>query len=297
MNEKSCVALESRIILLSFFSIYANMKAFTVLTPLLLALPAISMNILLPLYVYPGTDASAWSNVTAAIAAYPQVQWQIIVNVNSGPGPSHYPDSNFVTGISKLNSYPNVLTLGYVDTAYAKRDYSSVISDINVYANWAYYTQTKDNISMAGIFFDDVVDNTTFTSAAQTYYHNVSSYAYAQVPSDITPVVFNPGEIGPSQLFQYCDTMIQFEGSTQTYHNDTTIKALPSAYLHQSAIIVYDATATTNVKSLVHTMAQDGVEAVYFDYGYCTYQGSITGCYNQTSLADLEQLAAAVQAG
>jgi len=28
MNEKSCVTLESRIILLSFFSIYANMKAY-----------------------------------------------------------------------------------------------------------------------------------------------------------------------------------------------------------------------------------------------------------------------------
>jgi hypothetical protein len=273
------------------------MKFLTVFTPLVFALPAVSLFILLPLYVYPGTDASAWSNVTAAIAAYPHVQWQIIINVNSGPGPSEYPDSNFITGISRLNSHPNVLTLGYVDTAYAKRNYTSVTSDIDIYANWAYYTQTKDNISMAGIFFDDVVDNTTFTTAAQDYYRDISRYAYGQVPSDVTPVVFNPGELGPSQLFQYCNTMIQFEGSTQTYNNDTTIKSLPSAYLGQSAIIVYDATAITDVKSLVHTMARDGIEAVYFDYGYCTYKGSITGCYNQTGLVDLKQLVEAVQAG
>jgi len=273
------------------------MRSLTVLTPLLFALPAMSIFILLPLYVYPNTNASAWSDVTAAIAAYPKVQWQVIINVHKGPGQSKYPDSNFITGISKLNGYPNVLTLGYVDTAYAKQDYSSVISDINVYAGWAYYTQTENNISMAGIFFDDVVDNTTFTSAAQTFYRNVSEYTCAQVPSNATPVVFNPGELGPSQLFQYCDTMIQFEGSTQKYQNDTTINALPSAYLDQSAILVYDATATTDVKSLVHTMARDGVEAVYFDYGYCTYEGNITGCYNQTNLANLEQLAAAVQAG
>ncbi|MCJ1453224.1 hypothetical protein MMC28_003570 [Mycoblastus sanguinarius] len=255
-----------------------------------------SMFILLPLYADPSGVPSAWSNVTAAIAAYPKVHWQVIINPDSGPGTMSYPtDPNYIAGISKLNSYPNVITLGYVDTSYSNRAYSSVTSDIDVYASWASYTNA--NISIGGIFFDDVVGQNAGTNAVVTYYHNASAYAYEQVPSDVTPVVFNPGSLGPQQLFQYCDTMVEFESPLSSYQGVTTIKTIPSGYADQSAILVYNATATANVNSLVHTMAQNGVEAVYIDYGYCTYKGGITGCYNSFNLAYLKQLAAAVMAG
>lgn len=261
------------------------MKSFLLLFPLTLALPTTALFILLPLYIYPGTSASAWSNATAAIAAYPQVQWQVVVNPNSGPGTTGYPtDQNYITGISKLNSYANVKTLGYADTSFTNRAYSAVISDINVYASWASYT--KANISIAGIFFDDV--NNTASSAVNTYMHNASAYAYANVPSDITPVVFNPGSLAPTQLFSYCDTMIEFENAFSVYKNATTIGTIPSAYRDQSAILVYNTTGTANVKSLVHTMAIDGVEAVYF---------TSDCCYNALNGTLLMQLAAAVQAG
>ncbi|KAF6225920.1 hypothetical protein HO173_012692 [Letharia columbiana] len=261
------------------------MKSLLLLTPLLLALPTTSLFILLPLYVYPGTSASAWNNATAAIAAYPKVQWQVIVNPNSGPGTTGYPtDQNFITGIAKLNSYPNVQTLGYVDTANTNRAYSAVTSDISVYAKWTSYT--KANISIAGIFFDDV--NNTASSAVNTYMHNASAYAYATVPSDVTPVVFNPGALAPTQLFSYCDTMVEFENPFSSYKNDTTIATIPSAYRDQSAILVYSTPATANVKSLVHTMALDGIEAVYF---------GADCCYDTFPAAFLTQLAAAVQAG
>lgn len=216
---------------------------------LLLALPASLMFITLPLYVYPGNSASAWSNVTAAIAAYPKVQWQVIVNPNSGPGTPNltsYPSNpNDITGISKLNGYPNVITLGYVDTAFTQKPYSNVTADIDTYAYWADYA--KANISIGGIFFDDV--SSSAATAALTYYHNASVYAYAKVPSTVTPVVFNPGDLGPTQLFQYCDTMVEYESPLASYNNTdaTTIKSLPSNYLDQSAIIINNATASTNV--------------------------------------------------
>ncbi|MCJ1273136.1 hypothetical protein MMC21_000925 [Puttea exsequens] len=254
------------------------------------------MFILLPLYIYPGDSATAWSNVTAAIAAYPKVQWQIIVNPSSGPGTTSFPtDKNFITGISNLNKYTNVITLGYVDTAYANRAYSSVTSDIDVYAKWASYT--KANISIGGIFFDDVTGASAATSAILTYYTNASTYAYAKIPSTVTPVVFNPGGLGPTVLFSYCDTMLEFENLVSQYNGATTINTFPSGYVDQSAIIVNNATAATNVGSLVHTMAQYGVEAVYVDYGACFYMGNPTGCYNIFSLSNLKVLAAAVTAG
>ncbi|MCJ1459780.1 hypothetical protein MMC28_010159 [Mycoblastus sanguinarius] len=233
---------------------------------------------------------------TAAIAAYPKVQWQVIINPESGPGTTSYPtDSNYITGISNLNSYPNVITLGYVDTAYTDRAYSSVIADIDVYAEWASYA--KANISIDGIFFDDVGGAESATNVVLTYYHNASAYAYANIPSAVTPVIFNPGGLGPTQLFEFCDTMVEFETPSSSYYNVTTIKTFCSDNLDQTAVIVYNTTATTNVESLVHTMSKYGVEAVYFDYGSCTSEGVATGCYDLLSLADLEQLAAAVMAG
>lgn len=263
------------------------MKILLFLLPLFaLILPTISLDsILLPLYLYPGTSASAWNNVTAAIAAYPNVQWLIIVNPNSGPGTTGYPtDQNYITGIAKLNSYKNVQTLGYVDTDYTRRAYTAVTSDISVYAHWSSYTEA--NISIAGIFFDDV--NNTAATAVYTYMHNASAYAYSTVPSDITPVVFNPGTLAPTQLFSYCDLMVEFEGSFSNYQNETTIETIPSEYRDQSAIIIHDTPTTANIESLVHTMALDGVGAVYF---------SRDCCYNSFDSTLLMQQAAAVQAG
>jgi hypothetical protein len=277
---------------------FVTMNLLVLLAPILFACPAAPLQILLPLYEYPGASASAWANATAAIAAYPTVQWQVIINPNSGPNTISYPtDPNYVTGIANLNGYPNVITLGYVDTAYATRAYSAVVKDVSVYAEWASYTQA--NISIGGIFFDDVVGSsgTAATENVLEYYHNISAYAYAVVPSTITPVVFNPGALGPQQLFPYCDTMVEFEGSASSYHDDITIKTLPSGNLGQSAIIIYDTMTTTDVKSLVHTMVEYGVGQIYFDHGSCFYKGQPTGCYNQSGAEELEALAAAVAAG
>ena len=264
------------------------MKSLLVLFPLfLLILPTTSLFILLPLYLYPGTSASAWSNITDTISAYPKVKWQVIVNPNSGPGTTGpYPaDPNYITAIAKLNSYNNVQTLGYVDTLYTKRAYTSITTDIATYASRSSYA--KANISIAGIFFDDV--NNTAAAPVYTYMSNASTYAYDTVPSDVTPVVFNPGSLAPTQLFSYCDTIVEFENTFANYKNDTTIKTIPSGYRGQSAIIVNSTPVkTANIASLVHTMAVYGVEAVYF---------SADCCYNAFDKTLLTALAAAVQAG
>src|ERR1700730_633611 len=97
------------------------MKIFLFPALLFFTLPVSSLFVLLPLYVYPGSSASAWSAVTAAVAAYPSVKWQIIINPDSGPGSTQYPDSNYIAGISELNGYDNVQTLGYVYTDYTSR--------------------------------------------------------------------------------------------------------------------------------------------------------------------------------
>ena len=249
------------------------------------------MFVLVPLYVYPGTSASAWSNVTKAIENYPKVQWQVIIDPASGPGTTGCPtDTNYIYAISKLNGYANVKTLGYVDTAFTKRAYSAVIQDIDTYASWWNCNEAGYNVSIDGIFFDDV--NNTASSAVFTYMQNASSYAYAQVPSDVTPVVFNTGALAPPQLFGYCDTVVEFEDAYSNYNNATTIKAIPSGYRAQSAILVTNTSETTApIASLVHTMAYYKIEATYF-----TTDGG-TNDYQIFDLDLLDQIAAAVLAG
>ncbi|KAL8644052.1 MAG: hypothetical protein Q9226_007963 [Calogaya cf. arnoldii] len=250
---------------------------------LLLALPCHSLFILVPLYLYPDTSASAWSSVTAAIAANPNVQWQVIVNPNSGPG-TYPPDANYITAMSKLNSYPNVLTLGYVATGYTQVPQTTITSQINVYAKWATYTQA--DISVDGIFFDEV--NNTAASAVFTYYKRAADYAYAKVPSPVTPVIFNPGVPAPARLFDYADTMVQYENPLSAYQDVATINTFRPGFNDKTAIIIHSTPSTADIKPLVRSMVQQGIQSVYFGEDCC---------YKVFSADLLSSLASAVSAG
>ncbi|KAI4269950.1 MAG: hypothetical protein L6R38_007282 [Xanthoria sp. 2 TBL-2021] len=255
----------------------------TCIISLILSLPCHSLFIQVPLYLYPGTSASAWSNVTASIAANPQVQWQVIVNPNSGPG-TYPPDANYITALSKLNSYRNVVTIGYVATNYTRTPYATLTSQIDVYAKWATYTNA--NISVAGIFFDEV--NNTAASAVYTYYKRAADYAYAKVPSAVTPVIFNPGAPAPVRLFDYADTIVQYENPFSAYQDVATIGTFQPGFNDQTAVIVHSTPSTANVNTLVHSMVQQGIQAVYF---------GVDCCYNVFSGQLLSSLASAVLAG
>ena len=253
------------------------------IVPLLLAIPAHSLSVLVPLYLYPGNSAFKWSNVTAAIAANPHVNWQIIVNPDSGPG-SYPPDANYIAGVSKINSYPNAVTLGYVDTGFTQVSYSTLKSQVDTWAEWSTYAAA--NIAIHGIFFDDVSDDAT--SASYSYYQQAAAYAQSTIPSKPAPVVFNPGTTVPDQLFAYADTIVQYEGKLSNYKDTATISTFNQAFNQQTAIIIYDTTTTANVNTYVHDMAVKGIEAVYF---------GVDCCYSVFSKDLLNLVASAVYAG
>ncbi|MCJ1276917.1 hypothetical protein MMC21_004724 [Puttea exsequens] len=259
--------------------------------PLAFAFEAASLSIILPLYVYPEASASAWNNANVAITAYPDVQWQVIINPNSGPDiASGYPtDETYIASIANMNSYPNVITLGYVDTNYSMRMYSDVTRDIDVYAGWA--SDTEADISIDGIFFDDVTND-----SPHTYMENAAAYANTTMPSQDTPIVFNPcTQIAPSPLFDYCDTVIEFESPYSDYTKngkDATgadvIASIPNDARAKSAFIVYSTPSGVDVTSMVQAIAAGGIEAVYF---------GADCCYHVLDGVLLKQLAAAVRAG
>jgi hypothetical protein len=76
-----------------------------------------------------------------------------VINPASGPGSSILPDSNWIREITKLNSYKNVQSIGYVSIAYGQRPLDSVTEDINHYAQWA---SGDPGLTIRGIFVDEV---------------------------------------------------------------------------------------------------------------------------------------------
>ena len=241
-----------------------------IIVSFLLAIPARSLSVLVPLYLYPGESASAWSNVTAAIAANPDVSWQIIVNPSSGPG-AYPPDADYIASVSKINSYPNAVTVGYVDTKYTQILYSTIQAQVDTWVRWSTYTAA--DIAIHGIFFDDVSNDAS--SASDSCYQQAAAYAHSTLrssnpASSPAPVVlFNPGTTVPDQLFTYADTIVQYEGPLSDYQDTDTISAFNQAYNQHTAIVIHDTTTTANIKTYVHDMAVKNIEAVYFGVDCC----------------------------
>lgn len=255
------------------------MKLLYLLFSLCFALPSNSLFIILPLYLYPGDNGAAWNDVFTTIEAYPGAQWQVVINPNSGPGTTGYPsDSNFISGIAKLNSYSNVNTVGYVATSYGNKDVSTVNAETDVYASWAGYSGA--NIAIGGIYFDEV--SSEETSSIYSFYQTVAAHVRSSFKSS-AHVVFNPGYRAPTQLFSYADTIVEFDDSLANYEGKGIIDQIPTQFRGQSALQIYSTPEGTDVANLIATMAQSGMEAVYFGED-CCYK-----VYSKTLLQDMAQ--------
>ncbi|KAL8838554.1 MAG: hypothetical protein Q9170_002096 [Blastenia crenularia] len=233
-------------------------------TSLLLVIPFVSaLNILLPLYLYPGEGASAWSAVFSTISSHPNVQFEVVVNPNSGPGTTSYPtDANIIVGVSKLNSYPNVHTVGYVLTGWGSRSNATVSAEVDVYAKWASYESA--DIHIGGIYFDEV----SVDPAVIPHYQSLSEHAASAIPS--ARVTFNPGTRAPEQLFAHCTTMVEFEHPLADYEAEGILAQIPSGFEGKSAVQIIDTPEGTDVGRLISEMKQKGLGAVFFgqDHDY-----------------------------
>ena len=254
-----------------------------------------ALSILLPLWSWPDT----WQPVYSAIEGSPNVLWQIVINPNSGPDTTgdHPAKPDYAAGVAKLNTYHNVILIGYVRTQYMQRSNDTVKTDVNTYASWNSYQ--PQNVSIAGIFFDEVTGKDAYNDQVQAYYGGLSAHVKSTFKSTVKPVVFNPGALGPEPLFGVCDVMIEFEGWAKEYQDPSTIAKFPSGQLSKVGIMAYNTEALPmSVPQAVHGMAQKGIGTVFFDYVYVAgSEGKPTGNYKTFRLEDLKLLADAVAAG
>ncbi|KAJ5928795.1 Spherulation-specific family 4 [Penicillium verhagenii] len=216
--------------------------------------------ILLPLYIWP-TDNTTWGPVFEAASDNPDINFKVIVNPDSGPGDTTYPETEYITAIAQLNSYDNVVVLGYIPTEYATRAVSDVETDISTYSGWAAYTEK--NITISGIFFDEAprTDDTSLISYMTEVADNARSHS-------MNTIVFNPGtkleEGAVNGYFDAADLIVEFENSY-----DTWVDAVPAdefsavADYSKDAILLYSAPTDANYETVIAEAKEMGLGAAY----------------------------------
>ncbi|KAI3391442.1 hypothetical protein diail_7350 [Diaporthe ilicicola] len=101
--------------------------------------------VLVPLYIYP--FPTAWDPLFVAVDSHPELDFLVVVNPGSGPGPGILPDANYIEVLARLTAAPNVKVIGYVHCSYGNR----LLDDL-----------VAETIVVDGIFFDEVPSSTEF---------------------------------------------------------------------------------------------------------------------------------------
>ncbi|CAN8102717.1 unnamed protein product [Discula destructiva] len=235
--------------------------------------------VLVPLYLDPSQNVkianTAWYNIYTAVSQNPNTQFQIIINPNNGPGNSKAGyNSDYIAGVAKLNAYPNVHTFGYVHTLYGARSTASVSTDIARWANWNTYT-AKD-ISIKGIFFDEVPNRTQKGNTDVAYMGTLQSYAKQQFNKTSSfQTIYNVGYLSahPEYFTNMADFVCVFEDVASEFSTIIAASRVPTGKAAQSCMLLIDYVASgqpiSNVQSWLQYIVAAGIgSANILDYGY-----------------------------
>ncbi|KAF2439262.1 hypothetical protein P171DRAFT_525774 [Karstenula rhodostoma CBS 690.94] len=169
--------------------------------------------VLLPLYIWPKAPSggNAWQPVLNSAAAYPSLQFTVIVNPSSGPG--DWPNPDYAEAIAQLNALPNIQTVGYVDTAQVNvpggpYTIEKIGKDIATYAN-------EPSIDLQGIFFDDV--NNVYSDSVELLLEQaVNQTKAAEGLGNPRTTIINPGT-RPNFVTPNVDISLSFESPWAHY--------------------------------------------------------------------------------
>jgi hypothetical protein len=106
-----------------------------------------------------------------SVRTHADLNFTVVINPGSGPGPESLPDANYTREIPILAAFDNVRLLGYVATGYATRDTALVRRDIETYAAWP--SLSAGTVAVNGIFFDETPQQ--FYSEALAYFQNLTA--------------------------------------------------------------------------------------------------------------------------
>jgi hypothetical protein len=119
------------------------------------------------------SSTNSLSLTSLSVAAFPHLQFLVIVNPNSGPGAEPWwPNEDYLREIPRLNALPNVTTLGYVRATYCKRPIHDLCGDIETYDRRG---REDSKCRVDGIFIDETVN--LYSEEAKRYLDSVDHAA------------------------------------------------------------------------------------------------------------------------
>lgn len=235
----------------------------------LLAVPSFATKLLLPLYQYPA--GTTWNPVFSSIEANPQLEFQVIINVDSGPG-GPLPDSDFVTGTAKLNSYSNVVTLGYVHVLYGAASQAEITQNVTDWATWNSYTGA--NVSVDGIFFDETPNSEGSAGANDvSFMQSAVSAATSAFGTHAHTIMFNPGStVEHAEYYDLADYVVIYENEAASYSASILTSNIPAGRANQSSILIpqFASVGTAaEAHSWLQAMSEAGVGSAHIlNYDY-----------------------------
>lgn len=238
----------------------------------------LATNLILPLYVYPTTGA--WDYVYKVIGENPGLVFDVILNVEDGPG-SRDPGYNdeWRNATSILKSYTNVQTWGYVHAAYNSSYLGEVAVNISYWARWHLYDQA---IALDGIFIDEVPNNPEADKAEDDVYYMMTAVTYAEriwasYGLEGPKIGLNPGA-GPvhPEYYDLADTVIVFEEFPWAYDETVLVESFPRDQRQRSSFIMHDVSLTgyndSTVEDWLSAWTQSGLKSVLIaNSGYDAY--------------------------
>lgn len=99
--------------------------------------------VLVPLYIYP--FPTAWEPLYVAADSHPELDFLVVVNPNSGPGPGILPDANYIEALARLTAAPNVKVIGYVHCSYGKRLLDELVAEVSAYRGWTHASERRED--------------------------------------------------------------------------------------------------------------------------------------------------------
>jgi hypothetical protein len=179
----------------------------------------------MPLYIYP--LPGKWDTLFQAFTQRPDLKFIVVVNPNSGPGSGNTPDSNYGPAIAKLNTYANVVCIGYVRTGYTTKTLAAVKAEVDQYAAWSTGSNTW---RMQGIFFDEAPYD--YNAGQVEYMKQIDAYVKNNAGlKGARTVVHNPGwTADPAYHNANTDFTFVFEHDYQNWVDErrAAVSALPA---------------------------------------------------------------------
>jgi hypothetical protein len=186
----------------------------------------------IPAYFYPGRDGTEWR----ALLALP-ARSIVIVNPASSPGTAV--DPNYVAALS-LVAPRRFATFGYVDTDYARRRATTIVSEARKYRAW---------YGVDGVFLDQVPGGPDAVDHLAAIVARLRRRGFR--------VAMNPGQPDvASTYFDLADHVCVFEGPYDSYLH----ASFPATTLRQPAgklwHLVYDVPGSPDAMETVRRLAR-----------------------------------------